>query len=86
MNLAKLCKLYVGIGMVYAGVLFVGARKIDKERYDQCSIESKVSVFAYVVLTWPKYVAQLVKAGANGAVDGYCQAQEEKESTNESES
>ena len=85
MNIKKLCKIYVGIGMVYAGVLFVGVRKIDKERYDKCSVESKVAAFAEVVLTWPKYAAQLLKGITDGFKVGYKFGKDLKESTNESD-
>ena len=85
MKLAKLTKVYVGIGMVYAGVLFVGIRKIDKERYDKYSVESKVAAFAEVVLTWPKYVAQLLKGITDGFKVGYKFGKDLEESTNESD-
>ncbi len=84
MNINKLCKIYVGIGMVYAGVLFAGVRKIDKNEWNKFSTEAKVSAFAKLVLTWPRYVYRLVKACATGVVDGYCNRKELKESTNES--
>ena len=89
MKLTKLCKVYVGIGMVYAGVLFAGVREIDKEKYDHFSTESKVAAFSEVVLTWPKYATQFIKGVAKGFKFGYNFAKEvekaSKESTNESD-
>ena len=89
MKLTKLCKIYVGIGMVYAGVLLVGVRKIDKERYNQFSIEAKLAAFSEVALTWPKYAARFIEGVTKGFKFGYNFAKEvekvSKESTNESD-
>lgn len=85
MNIKKFCKIYVGIGMVYAGTMFASIKKKNKEEFDKVSIETKINVFAEEVLSWPVFAARLAKAFAKGLKAGYKHRKELKESTNESD-
>lgn len=85
MNIKKFCKIYVGIGMVYAGAMYALIKKKHKEEFDKFAIEAKINVFAEEVLSWPIFVARLVKAFAKGLKAGYKHQKELKESTNESD-
>ena len=85
MNIKKLCKIYVGVGMVYAGTMFVLLKKNKTEEFDKCSIDAKVSAFADVTLTWPRFVFRIIRAFVTGTIDGYSSGKNLKESTNESD-